>query len=384
MKRNIRFPTFLLIILLITCTIQSISFAQNVRSTHHLDISSLTLRPTRTHYSFPLLPLPLFNENVNNDPEDPFFTPSDAALSDDAFHNSNELQYTEWWYFDADFGNNLSLQFSIHVYNILKMSFIMVNYNVYQSGASIVSQRTMYPSSDVQISSHEPFISLSDDRLQMIGYLGPDQQTMHYHISYMVDDSSMDLYYRGTTKAWKGTTPAGDWAVILPRAYVSGSLMINNSKIKVFGIGYHDHNWNVTSSAGINFGWIWGKTSSDTFTLTWATILTTWFKGNPILVVNKEYDGYYSIPSYDLSFKITDISFKDGMIIPYGFRLEGYTDNITIDLYISVLQTDYTTIGGFVNYWRYHVHSKGTITFNNNTEPIDDYGIAEFIRFRFY
>lgn len=384
MKRYTRFLTFLLITLCILNTMQSISFAHTVRSINHLDIFSSALQSRRTQHIFSF-PIPtLFNQNTNNDSDDSFFIPSDADLSDDAFHNSNELQYTEWWYFDADFGNNLTLQFSIHVYNILKMSFIMVNYNVYQSAASIVSQRTMYPSSDFFISYDEPNISLGDDNLKLIGYLGPDQQTMHYHISYTVEDSSMDLYYRGTTKAWKGTTPAGDWAVILPRAYVSGSLVINDSKIKVAGIGYHDHNWNVTSSAGINFGWIWGKTSSDTYTLTWANILTTWFNGNPLFIVNKEYDGYYSIPSNDLSFKITEISFKDGMIIPYGFSLDGYADNITVDLCISVIQTDYTTIGGIINYWRYHVHSKGTITFNDHTESIDEYNIAEFIRFRFY
>jgi len=384
MKRYTRFITFLLIVFCIICSNQSVSLSCTERSIHHLDITSSILRSTRSQPSFSFLLPPRFNPNIDNDFEDPFFIPKDANLSDDAFHNSNELQYTEWWYFDADFGNNLTLQFSVHVYNILKMSFIMVNYNVYQSAVSIVSQRTMYPSSDFYMSSDEPYIYLGDDRLQMIGYLGLDQQTMHYHISYTVEDSTMNLYYRGTTKSWKGTTPAGDWAVILPKAYVSGSLIINDSKIKVAGIGYHDHNWNVTSAAGINFGWIWGKTSSDTYTLTWANILTTWFNGNPLLIVNKEYNGYYSIPSNDLSFKITDLSFKDGMIIPYGFSLEGCTDNITVDLFISALETDYTTIGGIVNYWRYHVHSKGTITFNDHTEPIDDYDIAEFIRFRFY
>ena len=86
----------------------------------------------------------------------------------------------------------------------------------------------------------------------------------------------------------------------------------------------------------------------------------------------------------DLTFSITEIAFKDGMLIPYGFALTGRTDNITVDMDISVIDSDYTTVLGIINYWRYHVHSKGTITFNDHTEQIDDNDIAEFIRFRFY
>ena len=327
--------------------------------------------------SFPRFP-------INNDLNDRPFTPSDASLQDDVFHNSNDLQYTEWWYFDAKLSDNYTVQFSIHVFNILTMSFISVNYNVYQFGKPLVAYKTMYPASDFYLSSEEPYILLKDDNLRMVGFLKSDLQTMYYHISYMIENSSMDLYYGGITKGWKGTTSAGDWAVILPKARVTGSLTINNTKITVNGIGYHDHNWNVTISAGLNFGWIWGKTNTEAYTITWADILTTWFIGNPLLIINKEYDGYYSVPVENLSFAVTDVAFKNGMLIPYGFSLKAETSNVTVNMTLSVVDTDYTTIFGIVNYWRYHVHSLGTITFDDHTEHIDEQNIAEFIRFRFY
>lgn len=357
---------------------QQSTIYKNSRSLSNLsDIKTYTYSPRFMH-SIPFFP------SYNDIDDDAVFIPTDVALNDDAFHNSNELQYTEWWYFDAEFSNNYTMQFSIHVYNIVTISFIAVNYDVYHYGKSISEHRTIYPLSAFNLSSEEPDIFLKDTTLQMVGFLGPQQDKLYYHISYCIENSSMDLYYEGMTEGWKGTTTAGNWAVMLPKASVTGTLIVNDTRMKVNGLGYHDHNWNVTVSAGLNFGWIWGKTNSGTYTLTWADILTTWFNGNPLLVVNKEFDGYSSIPHENITFSVTEMAFKDGMIIPYGFSLVGETENIAINITISVIDSDHTTILGIINYWRYHVHTQGTIVFHRVRETIDDYDIAEFIRFRFY
>ncbi len=323
---------------------------------------------------------PSYNKIDNNI----VFIPTKVDLNDDAFHNFNELQYTEWWYFDADFSDNYTMQFSIHVYNILTISFIAINYDVYHNGKSLTEHRTIYPLSAFNISSEKPDIFLKDNTLEMVGFLGPLQDKLFYHISYSIDNSSMDLFYEGMTEGWKGATTAGNWAVMLPKAIVTGTLIVDDTKMKVNGTGYHDHNWNVTISAGLNYGWIWGKINTDTYSLTWADILTTWFNGNPLLVVNKEYNGYYSIPKEYIAFSVTELAFKDGMIIPYGFSIEGKMEDVVINITISVIDSDYTTIFGIVNYWRYHIHAEGTILYYRNRETIDDYDVAEFIRFRFY
>jgi hypothetical protein len=380
-----KFRLILSIILVVCVTSTSLSFSKAQQATlYEKQIMPARTVPFNAHSYLPRY-LPSMPLSLNHDDvDDPSFTPVNVSLQDDSFHNSNELQYTEWWYFDAELSNNYTMQFSIHVYNILTMSFISVNYNVYHDGISLSDHRTIYSFSDFNLSSEEPYIELHNGALRMIGILGPYQDTLYYHISYNIENSSMDLYYRSMTDGWKGTTSAGDWAVMLPKASVSGTLTINETKIRVSGTGYHDHNWNVTISAGLNFGWMWGKTNTESYTITWADILTTWFYGTPIIVGNRQYNGFYPISPEHITISVTKITFKDGFIIPYGFYLTGETDNSTITMDISVIDTDYTTILGIVNYWRYHVHTQGTITFDGHTETIDDYNIAEFIRFRFY
>lgn len=384
MKKFRLILSYLLLVLVITVCFQNILEAHQttkltIQKTHFSQIPT-TDSKTLFSKSMPFLPKILLNSEQNETP----FTPTNVTLTDDAFHNSNSIQYTEWWYFDADLSNNYSFQFSIHVYNILSMSFATINYNIYQFGIPIEEHRTMYPISDIFLSTEEPYIFLHDGSFRMIGVFEPDQQELYYHITYTIENSSMELYYQALTTGWKGKTTAGDWAVMLPRASVFGTLILDNKTVYVSGIGYHDHNWNVTISTGLNFGWVWGKTDTKTYTLLWADILTTWFNGDPLLVVNKLNDGYYPITLENLTFFVTKIAFKDGMLIPYGFMLTGKTNNITISIEITVIDTDYTTILGIINYWRYHVHSKGSITFNDLTESIDNYDIAEFIRFRFY
>lgn len=311
------------------------------------------------------------------------FTPENVTLTDDAFHGSESLHFTEWWYFDAQLTENYTLQFSIHVYDIFNQGFLIVNFNLYQNYIPIAQKRTMYPLSDIYLSTYNPLI-LIEKKLIMLGTYDENANQWFYTISYDIDNISFTLNYQSRTKGWKGTTPAGEWAVILPRAHIEGSLTINNSIHQVKGLGYHDHNWDVTILTGINFGWIWGKTNSPTYTLTWSNILTTWYQNNPLMVINEEYGNYLNIPLEDLEITVTDFSFKNGMIIPYGFQIIAHTRHISLSVNIEVLNVDYRTVLGLINYWRYHIHCTGFITVNGKTEDIDDHNIAEFIRFRFY
>jgi hypothetical protein len=122
----------------------------------------------------------------------------------------------------------------------------------------------------------------------------------------------------------------------------------------------------------------------STHTLTWANIFETWYKGSPLLVINEDNGGYTNIPSSNLQFSVTDLSFKNGMIIPTGFSLSGKVNEYDLSLQIEVLTSDYITVLGLINYWRYHIHITGSFNDGEKTEDIDDYNIAEFIRFRPY
>ncbi|HEC88957.1 MAG TPA: hypothetical protein ENI44_00035 [Thermoplasmatales archaeon] len=336
-------------------------------------LSSSSINPPIEKYS-PLTftsDLPDFSFNTEN-----------ITLCDDAFHGSEVLHFTEWWYFDAELTQGYTLQFSIHVYNIFTEGFVAVNLNIYHYGIPVVQERDIYPIDIVELSKSSPSVHI-EDKLNMKG-TGNDPSSLSYTLFYNTRNASIFLEYIGLTEGWKGVTPAGNWAVILPKASVSGYLIINNSRYQVTGIGYHDHNWNVTIVTGMNFGWIWGKTNSQSYTITWSDILPTWYQDDPILVVNKEKDGYIDIPSSNIHIIARGFSFKNGYIIPWRFHILAEYKDIFIDIFIDTSTVDYRTVFGLINYWRYHVHCTGSIKIAGVTEKIDEYNIAEFIRFRFY
>ncbi|MDG6218453.1 MAG: hypothetical protein QCI00_03320 [Candidatus Thermoplasmatota archaeon] len=313
----------------------------------------------------------------------PFFKPENLTLSDNAYHGSNQSYAVEWWYFDAILNQQYTIQFSVHIYDILSIGFAIVQCNIYNNGTPIISERVIKLLSSVSLSQHTPFIAIDD--VPVMTYLGKTSDDLEtYVISYSASHFSFNLTFNGTTKGWKGKTPAGDWAVIFPKALVEGVLTLNDTKRSVSGIGYHDHNWNVSISTGLNFGWIWGKISTEKHTFTWASIFETWFKQYPLLVINEDNDGYISIPPEKLDIEVTQLQFKNAMIIPYGFLISVHTKDFDLEFTITVLDTDYFTILGIINYWRYHVYITGTFKMNDHIETIQDHNIAEFIRFRPY
>ena len=311
-----------------------------------------------------------------------FFHPENITLSDDAYHGSNKKYAVEWWYFDTSLNQRFTLQFGIYIYTVFNTGFTTIQCNIYDQGKLIISDGSVYSLSQVSFSQHSPFIKINDKTV-MNGRETMDNLSM-YQISYSNDHYSFYLNLQGMTDGWKGTTSAGDWAVSLPKALVTGSLFIQNTSYDVSGIGYHDHNWNVTLSAGLNFGWLWGKTLTKHHVLTWATIFETWYKRNPLLVINKDNNGFFDIPAEQIDFSVTKIKFQDGMLIPFGFTLSAYSSQCNISLSVEIIHSDHSTVLRLINYWRYHIHTTGTITIKDYTETINEYNIAEFIRFRPY
>jgi predicted secreted hydrolase len=327
------------------------------------------------HHIFPSI------RPVSSDPWS--FNPKNLTFSDDAYHGSNEPYATEWWYFDATLNQDYTLQFGIHIHDIVNLGIATIHCNIYHQSNPIITERILQPLSSLTISTTTPYIAIDDETI-MEGNKDEEGKPDTYQISYSGDNYAFDLRYKGITNGWKGTTSAGGWAVIFPKATVQGTFTLQNTTMKSSGIGYHDHNWNVTASSGLNFGWLWGKTSVSNVTFTWANIFETWYKGSPLLVINEDNGGYTNIPSSNLQFLVTDLAFKNGMIIPTGFSLYGKVKEYRLSLQIEVLNSDYITILGLINYWRYHIHITGSFTYNEKTKDIDDYNIAEFIRFRPY
>jgi len=326
--------------------------------------------------------LPTSDITSSDIPIDPF-SPSDVTLADDRFHDSDISHYTEWWYFDATFTNNYSLQFSIHVYNILGVGMATINTNLYRAGELLETSRDVFFLSDLILSKTMPYISLNHQYI-IWGDTKDDDQKFVYQISYETDKLSFQLEFTSLNRGWKGTTSAGSWAVMIPKARVTGMISYNEQIMEVKGVGYHDHNWNVTVSTGLNYGWAWGRTYTASTSITWASIMETWYRDTPLIVINTNQSLYQNIPHHQITMKAKDFRFTNGIFIPYSFYLTANTPDIYLALNISVLSMDYTTILGIINYWRYHTYTEGVLTIFGETQQIKNYDIAEFICFRFY
>ncbi len=58
-----------------------------------------------------------------------------------------------------------------------------------------------------------------------------------------------------------------NWIVPVPRAYVTGTIKINEEKRFVKGVGYHDHNWGNIYLRNIFKDWVWGRIWGGKYTL---------------------------------------------------------------------------------------------------------------------
>ena len=385
MKKNHLLVMFLLTILLIHSVSMSAFPISSIISNKEKHTSSnilVTQFQSRIN-KFPFIQKDNFNSISTTDPTSYSFHPENITQLDDVYHGSNQSFATEWWYFDATLNERYTVQFSIHIYDFFETGFARIQCNIYDEGIPIISTRTIEEMSSLTLSKKVPYITLDNMPIMTCNYDSsgaPDE----YFITYSGSNFSFDLIYQSVTKGWKGKHSAGDWAVILPKALVRGKLTIDNLVHPVSGMGYHDHNWNVTISAGMNYGWVWGKTLTKQHGITWANIFETWYSESPLIVVNKDNGGYENIPAEQMSFSITKFKFFYGMILPDGFSILAQTDTCLLSVTIDVIDSDFKTVLGFINYWRYHIHTTGKIIIDNQTEIIDDYSLAEYICFRPY
>jgi len=309
------------------------------------------------------------------------FSPEDIELKDDAFHGAKRLHFTEWWYFDCVFDNGYTLQVGIRVLSIINKFIIFVRIDIYKDGVLESHEIKPYFYWDFFASKELPIVELKKKQV-MEGHIDNSTGAWVYNLSLELDKSSVELCFIGWTKGWKGKTPGGNWAVILPKAEVFGTITLDNKKINVSGIGYHDHNWEITIFTTINFGWLWGKVNSNNYTITWTKVITTRFWGQLLLVINEKNGNYTNIEPEYINLKIKDIRIEKGMLVPYKFILSAHKKEITLNITMEVFDTHHIRMMGIINHCRYHMKCTGSITVGPNAELIDEIQIAEYIRLR--
>jgi predicted secreted hydrolase len=320
------------------------------------------------------------------------FIPENITLKDDAFHGSNALSYTEWWYFDANLDNGYSIQMHIRVGSLLKNRFVVFfqKMDLYKDKKLITSKRRIFSKKHVFTSEEIPNVKINGKDI-IKGHIDKKTGKIIYELNFEIDNIAAFLKFEGSGKGFKGTlgkqinkkgtTKQGKWAVILPYAIVNGKIKIQNKIIDVKGYGYHDHNWDMRGLVITEYGWFWGRLYTKDYTLIWARILETKSVGSNLLIISNKNNGYTNFKSNDIKLTQDDYKKEKGGSIPHHFTLIVKNDKISLDLNMKALDVHHTRVMGFTNYYRYHMSCKGIITIDSKKEKIDSISICEFFRF---
>ena len=213
----------------------------------------------------------------------------DITPSDDAYHGSPKRISAEWWYFDAIFNNKYSAHVGFKTFSRKNLGMVSPNIQFYKDGEFILNAAKRFLFRNFETSNQVPIVKLfkkpviefNQDRYNKSG-------EWVYNFNLKIENNAIYLEFKGLTKGWKIETDNESWTVALPKATVTGEIIVNGKKMSVNGIGYHDHNWNYSMLTVMNYGigWYWGKIRSDSFVIVWANIIKSKKRSQILAVVN--------------------------------------------------------------------------------------------------
>jgi hypothetical protein len=308
----------------------------------------------------------------------------DIELIDDAFHGTHKYFSMEWWYFDAILNDDYALHAGFKVYSLRNVGVVYPIIEIYKGRDLIVrilrpylldslSASTSYPSVKVD---GQPIIEFDREEFNTSG-------RWKYTVTVNINNQGVNLTFIGTTEGWKYTIfNREEWAVILPKADVFGTITVDGETINVTGRGYHDHNWNFTIGTKVReWGWYWGRLTGETYTLIFAWFMKTPFKFNNLVVLNKDNGDYIEINPKDIQLSFTNYTWKNGIRIPSQFRLSVENTSVNVDIFMNALSIH--LIGSpLVHYWRYIVNVNGFISKDDDIENfIDSVQMFEIMKF---
>jgi hypothetical protein len=226
---------------------------------------------------------------------------------------------------------------------------------------------------------NNPIIEFDNDRYKSKG-------EWIYKVKTKLNDNAVDLVFTGITQGWKIETDFESWTVAQPKASVAGEIIVNGEKMKVNGIGYHDHNWNYSLLTLMNYGigWYWGKIRSESFNLTWANIIKSSKRSEILAILNEDRDGYFNIDPKNIHLKTEGSTRIRGRKSPtiFSLQIEDIVKNTPIKIDIK-MESENIHYGKsrFAPYWRYHMHTSGSISVGNKKEQVNKTHIMEYLSF---
>jgi len=315
---------------------------------------------------------------------------------DDAYHGNINLIDIEWWYFDAVFENGYSIHIGFRTYHLKKSGFIQSFINVYKNGEVIAEEMKINLFSNFYPSSKKPTVKIKNKtvfKFDQDHYKKTNE--WRYHVLLKIGKQNVDLTFTGTTLGWKIETSDTCWTVPLPKAIVTGSIVVNGKSIEVNGIGYHDHNWGYSPFMALSYlGWYWGRLAGEKLTITWAKTMINTQKGDLLAIINLDKDvcknngKFFSIKPENIKFTTNNYKIFQNKWIPTEFdinlkkTISNYNNTVDVNIHMETSNIQPQKIIT-ANYWRYHVKSSGNISMGNISEILNNKSqIIEFFSFK--
>ncbi|RLF29348.1 MAG: hypothetical protein DRN05_01925 [Thermoplasmata archaeon] len=317
-------------------------------------------------------------------------TAVDITPKDDSFHGSMNYLDIEWWYFDAIFTNNYSIHVGIRTFHTKRHGIAKSRIEIYKNGKIEVEKIKTDLIQNLYISKDFPLIMINDKKvIEFNQEKYRKKGEWSYDVSLSIDDQEVNLNFTGTTKGWKIETSDTCWAVPLPKANVEGTITVNGKTMQVKGTGYHDHNWDYSITTAMNnIGWFWGRITGETLNVVWAKTMETHKKHNLLAIINRDKkntikpDEYISINPKNITFIPENFIYRDGRWIPTNFIFKIKEGAIDADIRMETIDIHHSRIF-IAHYWRYHVKTNGYITWDAQTEKLNNKTqIIEFLSFK--
>ena len=322
---------------------------------------------------------------INYPPPNPA---QDIVPKDDAFHGSKKRIAAEWWYFDANFTNGYSIHIGFRTISKKKHGMVTPFLEFYKNGKLISCSNKRYSFSKFETSLDFPLVQLENKKIMSFNKQKYEKKgEWEYDINLKLDENEVNLTFVGTTKGFKFITDKESWTVALPKASISGEITINGEKMKVEGLGYHDHNWNYSMLTPLTYGkgWYWGKIMSKTLTVSWAEVIKSKTRGEILAVLSKDKNGYFSADAKKIIFKTEKYITNNRKKTPTKFtiKIDDIVNQIPVKVDVEMLahEIHFDKVLVIAPYWRYHVKAKGHICLGEYKEKVNDIQIMEFLKF---
>ncbi|MBN1375896.1 MAG: hypothetical protein JXA01_07055 [Dehalococcoidia bacterium] len=309
--------------------------------------------------------------------------------SDDAVHPYDSPNYYEWWYLDAIFDNGYSCTLSCFWRTEYEGQHIpMIIIDLYPPEGERIRGSAAFDYTDCSASLEKCDVKWGDNYIVQEGDL--------YRVHLRAENIGVDLTYKRKVPGWKWTsnglvkndvTGKQGWVNPMPRAEVTGNLLLDGKVIPVRGDGYHDKNWGDVEMSNSYAGWGWGRMYDEKYTFVYGWFMPL-IKENPIipsLFVARESEIIFASPAIKFTMSKEAIHAESGINMPDQIDIRALSEGIDICCRLDIVKvleyvTNVTGPGGSnTNYFRRLNSYNARIKMGETVEEVSSQALNEYV-----